>query len=129
HTCIIFYMNGPPPWLMLITNLPGRNPTLRMRIWRALKGVGAAALRDGAYVLPSSKASRQALESQATEIRSAGGAAHVLSFDAESPEQNATFIALFDRTADYQHLHTRLRSFERDLKKLQESAARQRLAG
>ena len=43
-----------PAWLLLVTNLPGHNPTLRMRIWRALKAAGAGLLRDGAYLLPNS---------------------------------------------------------------------------
>ena len=71
-------------WLLLITNLPGRNPTLRMRLWRALKATGAGPLRDGVYVLPISEASRRAFEEQATEIKGAGGTAHIVSFEADS---------------------------------------------
>ena len=85
-------------WLLLITNLPGRNPTLRMRLWRALKATGAGPLRDGVYVLPISENSRRAFEEQATEIKGAGGAAHIVSFEANSPQQQATFMAFFDRT-------------------------------
>jgi hypothetical protein len=29
-----------PAWLLLITNQPGQNQTLRMRVWRALKAAG-----------------------------------------------------------------------------------------
>src|SRR6185437_16427459 len=60
-------------WLLLITNLPGRNPTLRMRLWRTLKAGGTGPLRDGVYVLPNSEESRRAFEAQATEIRSPDG--------------------------------------------------------
>jgi DNA-binding transcriptional regulator PaaX len=88
-------------WLLLITNLPGHNPPLRMRIWRGMKSAGVGLLRDGAYLLPTSESSRKVLVEQATEIKTAGGLAHVLSFDADSPEQNAEFVALFDRTAEY----------------------------
>jgi DNA-binding transcriptional regulator PaaX len=45
-----------PAWLLLVTNLPGQNKTLRMRIWRAIKAAGAGMLRDGVYVLPQSAA-------------------------------------------------------------------------
>jgi hypothetical protein len=34
-------------WLVLIASLPGPSGTLRMRVWRALKGGGAGILRDG----------------------------------------------------------------------------------
>ena len=47
-----------PAWLILITNLPGPNQTLRMRVWRALKSAGAGLLKDGVYLLPSSPAAR-----------------------------------------------------------------------
>jgi hypothetical protein len=122
----------PPPapaWLLLVTNLPGRNPTLRMRIWRALKAAGAGLLRDGTYLLPNRERSRQVLEDQGAEIKAAGGLVQVLSFDAESPEQNAELVALFDRTEDYAEGIERLDALKRELGKLSDPEARQRLAG
>ena len=123
-------MNDVPAssWLLLITNLPGRNPTLRMRWWRALKATGAGPLRDGVYVLPISGASRRAFEEQATEIKEAGGMAQIVSFEADTPEQQAAFIALFDRTAEYQEAKRNLEALKRSFPKLKESEARQRLA-
>lgn len=116
------------PWLLLITNLPGRNPTLRMRLWRALKATGAGPLRDGVYVLPVSETSRRAFEEQATEIKGAGGTAYIVSLEADSPQQQATFVALFDRTAEYQEAHRDLEALKRSLPRLKENEARQRLA-
>jgi hypothetical protein len=117
-----------PAWLLLVTNLPGRNPTLRMRIWRALKVAGAGLLRDGAYLLPNGERSRQVLEQQGSEIKAAGGLVQVLSFDAESEEQNAEFVGLFDRTEEYAEAIERLGLLRRQLAKLAETEARQRLA-
>lgn len=105
-------------WLLLITNLPGRNPTLRMRLWRALKATGAGPLRDGVYVLPISELSRRAFEEQATEIKGAGGTAHIVPFEAESPQQQAAFIALFDRTAGYQEVNRNLETLKNSFAKL-----------
>ena len=122
----------PPPapaWLLLVTNLPGRNPTLRMRIWRALKAAGAGLLRDGAYLLPNGERSRLVLEEQGAEIKAAGGLVQVLSFDAESPEQNAELVAHFDRTEEYAGAIGRLDALKGDLVKRTEPEARQRLAG
>ena len=121
----------PPPapaWLLLITNLPGPNATLRMRIWRALKAAGAGLLRDGAYLLPNGERSRQVLEEQGAEMKAAGGLVQVLSFDAESPEQNAELVALFDRTEEYAQAIERLDALKAELAKLREPEARQRLA-
>ena len=117
-----------PAWLLLVTNLPGRNPTLRMRIWRALKAAGAGLLRDGAYLLPNSDRARQLFEGQAGEIRAAGGLVHILAFDGDSAEQTAAFMTLFDRTAEYAGAMQRLEALKAELPELAEPAARQRLA-
>ncbi len=123
-------MRSPPVlWLLLVTNLPGRNPTLRMRAWRALKVAGAGSLRDGAYLLPDVGASRKVLEEQGTVIRAAGGSAHLLSFKADSAEQQAEFVALFDRTMEYAQAIQRLEALKVKLGKQRELDARQQLAG
>ncbi len=115
-------------WLLLITNLPGQNQTLRMRVWRALKAAGAGLLRDGVYVLPQTTASRQLFEEQAREIRTVAGGAHILAFGSDSTEQHKAFVELFDRTADYQELNTRLDACKKNLARLTELDARRALA-
>jgi hypothetical protein len=117
-----------PDWLLLITNLPGRNQTLRMRVWRALKAAGVGLLRDGVYVLPHSAASQKLFDEQALEIRAGAGIAHVLALGSDSSEQHGTLAALFDRTIEYQALNARLDSCMKDLPKLKELDARRRLA-
>jgi len=114
-------------WLLLITNLPGHNPTLRMRIWRTMKSAGAGLLRDGAYLLPNSNGSREVLERQAAEIRTAGGLAHLLSFDADSSGQSSELTALFDRTTEYAEAIQRLDALKDALPTLDEAEARQQL--
>jgi hypothetical protein len=100
-----------------------------MRMWRALKAAGAGLLRDGAYLLPNGERSRQVLEEQGSEIKAAGGLVQVLSFDAETPEQNSELVALFDRTEDYAEVIQRLDGLKGEFTKLTEPEARQRLAG
>jgi hypothetical protein len=115
-------------WLLLITNLPGQNQTLRMRIWRALKAAGAGLLRDGVYVLPQTPASRQLFEEQAIEIRAVAGIAHILTFESDSTEQHNALIELFDRTTDYQELNARLHACKKSLATMTELDARRGLA-
>jgi hypothetical protein len=117
-----------PAWLLLITNLPGKNHTLRMRIWRALKAAGAGLLRDGVYVLPRTAASLKIFEGQALEIRAVAGSAHILTFESESPEHQAALQAQFDRTAEYQKIRTRLDACIRSLGRSTELDARRALA-
>jgi hypothetical protein len=110
-------------WLLLITNLPGRNQTLRMRLWRGLKATGAATLRDGVYLLPNGEGARREFEARAAEIELARGSAHLLVLDAESTAQQSLFQGLFDRSADYGDLLGRLAQYRRKLPKLDESVA------
>jgi hypothetical protein len=116
-------------WLLFVANLPGRNQTLRMRVWRSLKASGAGALRDGVYVLPSSTAARDLFEKQRRDIQEGGGAAHILELAGDAGGgQGDDLRALFDRTADYQGIAARLQSLRRELGKLEELEARRRLS-
>jgi len=115
-------------WLLLITNLPGRNQTLRMRLWRALKAAGAALLKDGVYVLPNSPLARRLFDEHAKEIGEGGGTGHILSVNADSESQTASLRKLFDRTAEYAELSQRLTALKRDFSRLPETEARQQLA-
>jgi hypothetical protein len=116
-------------WLLLITNLPGRNAALRMRSWRALKAAGAGLMRDGAYALPVSDEGRKVFEEQSAEIIAAGGSAHVVTFEANSEEQQQSLAGLFDRTAEYTEAMRRLQKLKDRLPKLKELDARQELNG
>ena len=114
-------------WLLLVTNLPGTNKTLRMRIWRALKAAGAGALRDGVYVLPQKEAAQRVFAAQAAEIQAGAGSTHIFSLQSTSTEQNVTLTALFDRTCEYQELNARLQAYRRESAAVGELDARRRL--
>ena len=96
-------------WLTLVSTLPARNTAARMRVWRAIKGLGCATLRDGVYLLPRTAGSAAALGSLAGEVRNAGGSAEVLQVVADAAQQ-AAFLALFDRSADYGRLLAAIRA-------------------
>lgn len=115
-------------WLMLVVSLPGRSPTPRMRLWRALKGAGAAMLRDGVYVLPASDAARALFKAQADEATRAGGSAHVVPFASADAGQESGLRAAFDRTPAYAQGLERLAGLRGDLRRLTEPEARKRLA-
>jgi hypothetical protein len=93
---------------VLVLSLPTRNSTLRMRVWRALKDCGAAALRDGVYLMPSGAADVGTLGRLAKEIRAHGGFA--ITFDAalEDDEGQAVVRERFDRTSEYGELVARI---------------------
>jgi hypothetical protein len=90
-------------WLILVATLPAGNKAERMRLWRALKTLGCATLRDGAYLLPAREDTAESLRALADDVRAAAGAAEVLHVAADG-SQDAGFRALFDRGADYGRL-------------------------
>ena len=88
-------------WLLLIVSLPTASATARMRIWRALKAIGCAALRDGAYLLPAHAEQAAQLRSLADEALQEDGQAWLLRVQAQDAAEDSAYRALFDRTADY----------------------------
>lgn len=92
---------SPPSWLTLIVSLPSASGTARMRIWRAVKALGCAALRDGAYLLPAQVEQAAQLQTLADEALQEGGQAWLLQVQARDMAEQANFQALFDRTSDY----------------------------
>jgi len=94
-------MSNDPSWLMLIASLPTAQTAARMRLWRALKASGAAALRDGVYLLPVADGAAEALAAQADEVRAAGGEAWLLHAAPVDASESAAWCDLFDRSADY----------------------------
>lgn len=114
-----------PLWSILVISLPGRSATPRMRIWRALKGLGAVMLRDGVYLLPHSESAARRLQEQAEAVVASGGDAHVITFTSTEPQQADHFCKLFDRTADYARLIEAIRKQKSGLaKKRAESVSR-----
>ena len=55
-------------WLVTIAQLPTDDPAARMRVLRTLESLGAAVMREGAYILPHSAANRQALDALADYV-------------------------------------------------------------
>ncbi|KWZ38941.1 hypothetical protein WS72_29600 [Burkholderia savannae] len=90
----------PDSWLLLIVSLPTASATARMRIWRAIKALGCAALRDGAYLLPAHAKQAAQLRDLADEARQENGQSWLLAVRADDAEAGATFRALFDRSTD-----------------------------
>ena len=117
-----------PAWLMLVVSLPGRSQAPRMRLWRALKGAGAAMLRDGVYVLPASHAARALFTARAGEANRIGGSAHVVAFAAVDRGQESGLRTAFDRTRSYALGLEHLAGLRARLPKLGETEARRRLA-
>ena len=86
-----------------------------MRIWRALKALGCAALRDGAYLLPADADREQALQALADECSREGGNAWLLAVQPRSEEEDGAYRALFDRSEAYADLRKTWKDANRTL--------------
>ena len=91
-------------WLVTIAQLPTEDPAARMRVLRTLESLGAAVMREGAYLLPDTATNRQALEALGDYIGKSAGSAQVLQVNATAPAQQAQLRRLFDRSARYEEL-------------------------
>ena len=112
-------------WSLLLVTLPTQPNAVRLRIWRALKALGCAALRDGAYVLPAHEA--PALEALAVEVRDNGGQASVLSLFPRDELQKQEVLALFERTEAYAAWNESVKTSFAIYQTLPEADARKRL--
>jgi len=75
-----------------------------MRIWRALRALGCAALRDGVFLLPGSAEHAAALAQIADDVREVQGTADIYLLGGRDEAQQAEIVALFDRSAEYARL-------------------------
>ena len=71
-------------WVLLIHQLPPKPTNLRVRIWRKLLKLGAVAIKNSVYVLPSSEKAYEDFQWLKQEIESSRGEAAV--FRADSVE-------------------------------------------
>lgn len=114
-------------WLLLVVSLSGNHGALRLRLWRSVKAIGAAALRDGVYLAPATDAISTAFKDLAAEVTGADGSAFVLTLaDSDEPEQ-PVLKALFDRSAQYESLIAAIDAFTSDMERIEETDARRRL--
>jgi len=111
-------------WTILLVTLPTQPNAVRLRIWRALKALGCAALRDGAYLLPAAQGGL--FEPLAAEAREHGGTAQLFELRPRDDAQRDELRALFDRSEAYAQWHEGLAALQAELPALAETEARRR---
>jgi hypothetical protein len=93
-------------WLLLIHQLPAQPAYLRVKVWRRLQALGAAAVKNAVYALPEGERAREDLEWLLREIAAGGGEAFVCEARMVDGLTDREVRALFDRArdADYEEL-------------------------
>ncbi|UCF91671.1 MAG: chromate resistance protein [Desulfobacterales bacterium] len=98
--------NDPRKWLLLIHQIPPKPNALRVKIWRRLQQVGAAAVKQSVYAMPLSEQSREDLSWILKEIIAGGGEGSIAETRFREGLTDEQVIALFQsaRKADYEKI-------------------------
>jgi hypothetical protein len=99
------------PLLLLLVGVPPTPSSLRVRVWRRLRSLGAVALKRSAYLLPDTPERYEDFQWLAQEIQRDGGEAtliRVQQIENVSPE-DVTRLFHEPRDAEYRHLAVRYR--------------------
>jgi len=99
-----------------------------MRVWRALKALGAGVLRDGVYILPNRAEFIEPLQAQSEELIASGGNAQILVVNAPDKEQEEEFRQLFDRAPEYQKLMLDIGTARKEIGDVDKAALSSRLS-
>jgi len=102
----------------LVLSLPSKDKTARMRIWRALHGIGCGVLRDGVYLLPIGAAQASSFVDLESEVKAAGGFAMTVELNFRTSAQLERIRKLFDRTGEYASLVTRINAARKSVARL-----------
>ncbi len=104
-------------WLMLMMSLPPNPSSLRVRVWRKLRTLGAVALRPSVYLLPPTPDNFERFQWLSQEVVKDGGEATFLSVDQIENMKRHEVVRLFQqvRDQDYRLLAERYRKIARGL--------------
>jgi hypothetical protein len=90
-------------WLLLIHQIPPKPGYFRVKIWRRLHGLGAAAIKNSVYVIPRNEETLEDFQWVLREIVQGGGEASICSVSFIEGLSDSQVEALFQaaRNADY----------------------------
>src|SRR5438094_28010 len=118
-----------PTLLLLLVGLPPAPSSLRVRVWRRLRGLGAVALKRSAYLLPDTPDRYEDFQWLAQEIQREGGDATLIRVQQIENVAHADVVRLFHepRDRDYRQLAARYRKLLQSLER--KSAAKSARVG
>src|SRR3982074_3836010 len=99
------------PLLLLLVGVPPTPSSLRVRVWRRLRSLGAVPLKRSAYLFPDTPDRYEDFQWLAPEIQRDGGAAALVRVQQIENVSPADVLRLFHepRDQDYRHLAVRYR--------------------
>jgi hypothetical protein len=113
----------PGSWLFLLFNLPAKQSSDRVKVWRRLKKFGAIQLKTSTYVLPDEPVHYERFQWLAKEIVDTGGEATLVRVKDIEGMPHAAIVALFNeaRARNYDELFEPLNLLIKDGKARKQS--------
>ena len=114
----------PGSWLFLLFNLPAKQSSDRVKIWRRLKKFGSVQLKTSTYVLPDEPVHYERFQWLAKEIVDTGGEATLVRVKDIEGMPHAAIVAMFNdaRARDYDEIAEPLTRLIKDRKARKTSA-------
>jgi hypothetical protein len=111
-------------WLVFIPQLPSSPSSLRVLVWRRMRAAGAAALQQGAWVLPQTPEHERFLRDVLLEAQQQGGSGILMVATPLDADRASEVVERFcaDRDQEYLEFGVRCRDFLAEIAK--ETAAR-----
>jgi hypothetical protein len=113
------------PLLLLLVGVPPAPSSLRVKVWRRLRSLGAVALKRSAYLLPDTPDRYEDFQWLAQEVQREGGDATLVRVQQIENVSDAQVLQLFHepRDSDYRHLAARYRKLLQSLDKKSAAAS------
>lgn len=104
-------------WLVLMVSLPPHPSSLRVRVWRKLRALGAVALKKSVYILPFTPENFEQFQWLSQEVQRARGEATLFRVDQIENMPRADIVRRFQeaREQDYRALAARYRKVAQSL--------------
>ena len=106
-------------WLVFMVSLPPHPSSVRVRVWRKLRALGAVALKKSVYILPFTPENLEHFQWLTQEVQKARGDATLLKVDQIENMTRADVVRRFQeaREEDYRELAARYRKLAQSLER------------
>lgn len=96
-------MRDDGSWLLLTTSTSGATPSLRVTVWRRLRGLGALYLQSSVCLLPDRPVIREAVDGLHERVLRDGGSMRVLPMQVRDAQAHAGLVAELDTARDLEY--------------------------
>ena len=106
-------------WLLFLGQLPARPSSLRVNVWRRLRGAGAASLQNGVWILPKNEQSTIFMERLLAYIKEQEASGQIFTVGALNETVQEDIVSRFnsDRDQEYEEFLEQCAGFTAEIEK------------